>query len=125
MDKLGMDKVKVGSVEEFQGQQRKVIIISTVRANESMIGFDKKHTLGFLSNPKRFNVAISGAQALLVIVGNPYVLAQDKYWQVLIQYCIENGGYCGCDIPELLPHNSSTNQMQDQEINIEKPTIPC
>nr|XP_022302491.1 RNA helicase Mov10l1-like isoform X2 [Crassostrea virginica] len=121
IDKLGMDKVKVGSVEEFQGQQRKVIIISTVRANESMIGFDKKHTLGFLSNPKRFNVAISRAQALLVIVGNPYVLAQDKYWQVLIQYCIENGGYCGCDIPELLPHNSSTNQMQYQEINVEQP----
>ena len=41
-----------------------------------MIGFDKKHTLGILSNPKRFNVAISRAQALLVIVGNPYVLAQ-------------------------------------------------
>ena len=41
-----------------------------------MIGFDKKHTLGFLSNPKRFNGAISRAQALVVIVGNPYVLAQ-------------------------------------------------
>uniref|UniRef100_K1R4Y5 RNA helicase n=1 Tax=Magallana gigas TaxID=29159 RepID=K1R4Y5_MAGGI len=113
IDKLGMERVKVGSVEEFQGQQRKVIIISTVRANERMIGFDKKHTLGFLSNPKRFNVAISRAQALLVIVGNPYVLAQDKYWQVLIQYCIENGGYCGCDIPELYPQDVSTNQMQD------------
>ena len=60
---------------------------------------------------------------------NHYVvsLLQDKYWQVLIQYCIENGGYCGCDIPALLPHNSSTNQMQEQEINIEQPAnqIEC
>ena len=37
---------------------------------------DLRYTLGFLSNPKRFNVAITRAHALLVIVGNPHVLAQ-------------------------------------------------
>ncbi|KAK3587543.1 hypothetical protein CHS0354_004830 [Potamilus streckersoni] len=99
INKLGMDMMKVGSVEEFQGQERPVIIISTVRSNEDLIGFDQKHSLGFLSNPKRFNVSITRAQALLVIIGNPYVLMQDVYWKALIEYCVKNGAYKGCDLP--------------------------
>ncbi|KAL3852404.1 hypothetical protein ACJMK2_016055 [Sinanodonta woodiana] len=99
INKLGMDMMKVGSVEEFQGQERPVIIISTVRSNEDLIGFDQKHSLGFLSNPKRFNVSITRAQALLVIIGNPYVLMQDVYWKALIEYCVTIGAYKGCDLP--------------------------
>ena len=44
--------IKVGSTEEFQGQERKVIIISTVRSDPEHIGHDIKHQLGFLTNPK-------------------------------------------------------------------------
>jgi len=40
------------------------------------VDIDLRYTLGFLSNPKRFNVAITRAHALLIIVGNPHVLAQ-------------------------------------------------
>ena len=54
-----------------------MIIISTVRSNADHIGFDLKHNLGFLDNPKRFNVAVTRAQALLIIVGNPSVLGRD------------------------------------------------
>jgi superfamily I DNA and/or RNA helicase len=55
-----------------------------------MIGFDKMHTIGFLSNPKRFNVAITRAQALLIVIGNPYVLIQVNKWllqEIINRYC--------------------------------------
>ena len=61
----GLEKVKVGSTETFQGQERRVIIISTVRSSEDYVSSDVLHNLGFLENPKRFNVAVTRAQALL------------------------------------------------------------
>ena len=85
----------MGSVEEFQGQERKVIIISTVRSNVEFLQFDAQHKLGFLKNPKRFNVAITRAQALLIVIGNPDVLCHDQYWRKFIQYCVDNGSFSG------------------------------
>ena len=60
-----------------------ITVYFQVRSNEEMIGFDLKHTLGFLSNPKRFNVAITRAQALLVVIGNPHVLYQVSETKIL------------------------------------------
>jgi len=91
-----IEELKVGSVEEFQGQERRIIIISTVRSNREYLKMDSKFRLGFLKNPKRFNVAITRAQALLIVVGNPFILAEDEHWKVLLNYCIKRGGYKGC-----------------------------
>jgi len=80
--------VKVGSVENFQGQEKKVIIISTVRSSPDHIAFDKAFQLGFLSESKRFNVAITRAKALLVVIGNANILWMDECWRKLIQLCL-------------------------------------
>ena len=88
---------KVGSVDEFQGSERRIIIISTVRSSVEHVQFDKKHRLGFVANEKRFNVAITRAQALLIVIGNPYVLQNDRNWCELIRFCKDKGGYTGCD----------------------------
>ncbi|CAI5494464.1 unnamed protein product [Closterium sp. Naga37s-1] len=99
----GMDAVKVGSVEEFQGQERRVVIVSTVRSSQQFVEFDYKHNLGFLANPKRFNVAVTRAKQLLIIVGNPNLLAQDRCWGALLQYCRRNKAYTGCPLPASIP----------------------
>ncbi|NXU07676.1 SDE3 helicase, partial [Buphagus erythrorhynchus] len=90
-----ISQLKVGSVEEFQGQERQVILISTVRSCSTYLQFDQTFRLGFLKNPKRFNVAITRAKALLIVVGNPTVLSKDQHWHRFLRYCQEQGGYTG------------------------------
>uniref|UniRef100_A0A8C4HEP8 RNA helicase n=1 Tax=Dicentrarchus labrax TaxID=13489 RepID=A0A8C4HEP8_DICLA len=102
LGKVGLSDIKVGSVEEFQGQEFLVIIISTVRSNESVESDDLQSALGFLSNPKRFNVAVTRPKALLLIVGNPHILIRDPCFRALLQYCFINGAYLGCDPPPSL-----------------------
>jgi len=90
------DGIEVGTTEIFQGQERKVIIISTVRSNSRYITYDNKYRLGFLSNPKRLNVAISRAQSLLIIVGNAQLLAtNDITWKLLLKYYLDHNLYIG------------------------------
>ncbi|XP_073937892.1 RNA helicase Mov10l1 [Castor canadensis] len=90
--------IKVGSVEEFQGQEYLVIVISTVRSNEDRFE-DDRYFLGFLSNSKRFNVAITRPKALLIVLGNPHVLVRDPCFGALLEYSVTNGVYTGCDLP--------------------------
>ena len=70
--------------------------------------FDTKHNLGFLVNPKRFNVAITRAQALLIIVGNPAVLSVDPHWGQLLNVALENGAYRGCEVSDELRQRIAT-----------------
>ncbi|VEN64308.1 unnamed protein product [Callosobruchus maculatus] len=97
LDKKNMDKVLVGSVEQFQGKEKLVIIISTVRSKNfaEYEKIDQKCQLGFLRNPKRFNVALTRAKALLVVVGNGKVLQDDYNWRSFIRYCFDNKSVVG------------------------------
>lgn len=73
--------------------------LTQVRSSADHIQFDLSHRLGFLSNPKRFNVAVTRAKKLLVVVGNPRVLGRDAHWGELLRMAVRAGAYRGCQLP--------------------------
>lgn len=109
----GYSKCKVGSVEEFQGSERPIIIVSTVRSTVEHIPFDVKHKLGFLSNEKRFNVAVTRAQALLILIGNPFTLDKDPHWRRIIGHALDGGGYTGVEYTKNKSHGVSVPAIED------------
>lgn len=70
--------VVIGSVDSFQGQERNVILVSTVRS------FDSRG-IGFVGDKKRLNVTLSRAKAGLIIVGNDVVLKRKKIFRDLFK----------------------------------------
>ncbi|XP_033218427.1 putative helicase MOV-10 [Belonocnema kinseyi] len=93
LEKKGWNKISVGTVEIFQGQERDIIIVSTVRS--VLFQNDGKFHIGFLSHEKRFNVTITRAKSLLIVVGNPKVLQISACWRKFIEYCLENEACLG------------------------------
>ena len=68
----------VNTVDGFQGQERDVIFISLVRAND-------EGQIGFLSDLRRMNVAITRARMKLVILGEAETLQHHSFYRKLLE----------------------------------------
>lgn len=69
----------VNTVDGFQGQERDVIFISLVRAND-------EGQIGFLGDLRRMNVAITRARMKLVILGDATTLGRHPFYRKLQEY---------------------------------------
>lgn len=85
--KSSYPKIEIGTVDAFQGREKRIIILSTVRSRT-------KH-VGFLRNEKRLNVSLTRAQSLLIIVGNSATLQKCLIWNKFIAYCHNNQAIVG------------------------------
>uniref|UniRef100_A0AAX7T4T4 RNA helicase n=1 Tax=Astatotilapia calliptera TaxID=8154 RepID=A0AAX7T4T4_ASTCA len=114
-----LKELKVGSVEEFQGQERKIIMVSTVRSSINYVKMDRDFNIGFLSNEKRFNVALTRARSLLIVVGNPVILKKDPTWEKFISYCVKEKGYTGFDFSDVEEEDDIVSRLATLKINMD------
>ncbi|KAI9290214.1 P-loop containing nucleoside triphosphate hydrolase protein [Umbelopsis sp. AD052] len=76
--------VQVSTVDAFQGAEKQVIVLCTVRTNPS----------NFIDNPQRINVALSRAKSHMIILGKQDVLSMNQLWSCILKLtkdaCLES-----------------------------------
>lgn len=90
--------VNVGTIDNFQGVEQDVIILSLTRSNPSFVANDVKRRMGVFGMPKQANVALTRAEHLFIVVGNPQCMWKDQLWRQWVSYHVAktNTRYVSC-----------------------------
>jgi superfamily I DNA and/or RNA helicase len=85
-DDESCERLSVNTVDSFQGQERDIIYISLTRSNE-------KGIIGFLSDTRRMNVAMTRARKKLVVIGDSATMGNHPFYSEMLDYFNEIGAY--------------------------------
>ena len=72
--------ITVNTVDAFQGQERDIVLVSLVRANDT-------GQIGFLNDLRRMNVAMTRARTKLIIIGCAATLTRHRFYKALYERC--------------------------------------
>ncbi|WP_316829502.1 AAA domain-containing protein [Pedobacter aquatilis] len=76
---LYADKISINTIDSFQGQERDIIYISLTRSNSD-------GNIGFLSDTRRMNVAMTRAKKKLVVIGDGVTMSKDVFYNEFMKY---------------------------------------
>ena len=71
--------LEIGSVDGFQGREKEAVILSLVRSNED-------GEIGFLSDMRRLNVAITRARRCLIVIGDSTTITRHDVYRKFVEY---------------------------------------
>ncbi len=70
---------EVDTVDGFQGREKDVVIMSMVRSND-------RREIGFMSDTRRTNVALTRARKRLIVIGDSATFASDPFYLAMFEY---------------------------------------
>ena len=79
-------KIAVNTIDSFQGQERDIVYISMTRSNTDGI-------IGFLSDTRRMNVAMTRARKKLIVIGDSATLSRFPFYADFITYAEQHDAY--------------------------------
>ncbi|MCO5594805.1 hypothetical protein L7F22_048839 [Adiantum nelumboides] len=85
-EEKNLKDVEVSTVDGFQGREKEAIIISMVRSNS-------KQEVGFLSDERRMNVAVTRARRHCCLVCDTETVSSHGFLKRLVKYFEEHGDY--------------------------------
>ncbi|KAF9534563.1 hypothetical protein CPB83DRAFT_755097 [Crepidotus variabilis] len=93
--------IRLGTVDTFQGEEAKIVIVSLVRNSGDFAG---DSPIGFLKVINRVNVALSRAKHGQYILGNSSNLRRNATWSILLDE-MEKKGQIGPELPIVCPRH--------------------
>lgn len=81
---LSIPGLEIGTVDGFQGREKEATVLSLVRSNE-------KGEVGFLSDVRRMNVAVTRARRLSIVIGDSVTISNHPFYRDFLDYVAERG----------------------------------
>lgn len=78
--------LQIHTIDSFQGQEKDIIYISLTRSNA-------QQQIGFLSDIRRMNVAMTRAKKKLIIIGDSSTVGQHPFYKGLLDYATALDAY--------------------------------
>lgn len=107
------DRIHVSTVDNFQGDENKMVVVSLVRSNSEC-------QIRFLKEPERLTVLLSRAQCLLILIGNGDCLRSAKnakcaeLWERLLSF-LEKQGQVASGLPVKCASHDRCNILSKKE----------
>jgi superfamily I DNA and/or RNA helicase len=77
---------RISTIDSFQGQEMKHVIVSLVRSNDDGV-------IGFLKDYRRMNVAMTRAKERLFVIGDSATIGADPFYRAFLEYVEKEGDY--------------------------------